>query len=173
MSIEIDILNGSASWAKVKPLFDLVWTPEVLARSGDVDWANPDLRVLIENENRQIISHVGLYFRDGLWNGRKARLAGVGGVTTHPDHRRKGYASVALDAAIQTIRHHEAIDFVLLVCDDEKMSFYAARKWQPFGGVLIVEQNGQQVKFDVMKPMIFDMAMRPRTGTIDLCGLPW
>ncbi len=173
MSIEIDILNGDASWPRVKQLIDLVWTPQTLAQSGNVDWAHPDLRVLVENDSREIICHIGLFFRDGLWNGRKARLGGIGGVTTHPDHRRKGYASVALDAAIQTIRHHEAIDFVLLVCNDDKMPFYAARKWQPFNGVLMVEQSGRQVLFDVMKPMVFDMAMQPRTGTIDLCGLPW
>lgn len=172
MSIEIDVQNGDATWPKVKDLFGLVWTPEVLARTGNVKWANADLRVMIDHDG-EIVCHVGLYFRDGLWNGRKARIGGVGGVTTHPDYRRKGYASIALDAAIQTFRQHEATDFVLLVCEEYNVPFYAARNWQLFDGTLIAEQDGQRIQFDAMGPMVFDISMRPRNGTIDLCGLPW
>lgn len=173
MSIEIDILNGDASWSRVKPLFGLVWTPEELARIGHVQWANADLRVILDDPDGTTVCHVGIYFRDGLWNGRKVRLGGIGGVSTHPDHRKKGYAGIALGAAIQTFRHHEATDFVLLVCEDHNIPFYASRGWHLFNGPLIVEQQGERVEFDVMKPMVFDLALRPREGTIDLCGLPW
>ncbi|MDU6140966.1 MAG: GNAT family N-acetyltransferase, partial [Bradyrhizobium sp.] len=31
MSIEIDILNGDAAWPQVKPLYDAIWPPEVVA----------------------------------------------------------------------------------------------------------------------------------------------
>lgn len=173
MSIEIDILNGDASWPRVKPLFGLVWTPEESARIGHVQWANADLRVILDDADGTTACHVGIYFRDGLWNGRKVRLGGIGGVSTHPDYRRKGYAGIALGAAIQTFRHHEATDFVLLVCEDHNIPFYASRGWHLFDGRLIVEQKGERVEFDVMKPMVFDLALRPREGTIDLCGLPW
>lgn len=173
MSIEIDILNGDASWPRVKPLFGLVWTPEELARIGNVRWANADLRVILDDPDGTTACHVGIYFRDGLWNGRKVRLGGIGGVSTHPDYRKKGYAGIALGAAIQTFRHHEATDFILLVCEDHNIPFYANRGWHPFNGPLIVEQQGERVEFDVMKPMVFDLALRPREGTIDLCGLPW
>jgi hypothetical protein len=32
MSIEIDVLNGDASWAKAEPLLKAVWSPEVLKK---------------------------------------------------------------------------------------------------------------------------------------------
>lgn len=173
MSIEIDILNGDASWQRVKSLFGQVWTPEVLGRMGNVQWANADLRVILDDADGTTACHVGIYFRDGMWNGRKVSLGGIGGVSTHPDYRKKGYAGIALGAAIQTFRHHEATDFVLLVCEDHNVPFYASRGWQPFTGKLIVEQQGERVEFDVMNTMVFDLALRPREGVIDLCGLPW
>ena len=122
MGIEIDIVNGDAGWPLVKPLMDQVWTPDVLARMGNVQWCNPDLRVIVDDEQGDAVCHVGLYWRDGIWNGRKVHLGGIGGVATHPDHRRAGYASVALNAAIQTFRHHEATDFVVLVCEPHNIA---------------------------------------------------
>lgn len=173
MSIEIDILNGDASWPRVKSLFALVWTPDVMGPLADVTWAHPDLRVILDADDGTTVCHVGLYFRDGIWNGRKVRLGGVGGVSTHPAYRGKGYASVALNAAIATFRHHEATDFIVLVCGDHNIAFYADRGWHAFNGKLLVEQQGERVEFDVQTPMVFDLALRPREGVIDLCGLPW
>src|SRR3977135_1589773 len=109
MSIEIDVLNGNTSWPAAEPLFKIVWSPEIMAEKPwrDVKWANAELRVLIETPADGLVCHVGIYFRDVTWNGRKLHIGGIGGVITHPDHRRHGYASVALNAAIQTMRDHE------------------------------------------------------------------
>ncbi len=51
MSIEIDVLNGDASWPAVKPLFDAVWPRDAVEKLpwGHVKWAKADLRVLIED----------------------------------------------------------------------------------------------------------------------------
>ena len=50
MSIEIDVLNGDASWKKVEPLMDAVWPRQVVERLpwGHIEWAHADLRVLID-----------------------------------------------------------------------------------------------------------------------------
>ena len=50
MSIEIDVLNGDASWTTAEPLLDAVWPPHVMEKLpwGHVKWAHADLRVLIE-----------------------------------------------------------------------------------------------------------------------------
>ena len=110
MSIEIDVLNGNTSWPAAEPLFKIVWSPEIMANKPwrHIKWANADLRVLVETPDDGLACHVGIYFRDVTWNGRKFHIGGIGGVATHPDHRRHGYASVALNAAIQTMRDHEA-----------------------------------------------------------------
>src|SRR5258708_5827959 len=101
MSIEIDILNGDASWPTVKPLMDAVYPPHVVEKLswGHLKWAHADLRVLIEASegSRQDLTHqgglachVGIYFRTVMWNGRKVDIGGIGGVATREDCRRRG-----------------------------------------------------------------------------------
>src|SRR3954447_18933141 len=95
MSIEIDVLNGDASWPRVKPLMDAVWPPEELAKRpwGEIVFAHADLRVLIDDPEGGLACHVGIYFRTITWNGRKTNVGGIGGVATRVDCRRHGYAS--------------------------------------------------------------------------------
>jgi aminoglycoside 2'-N-acetyltransferase I len=179
MSIEIDILNGDASWKTAEPLFDAVWPRRVMEKLpwGHVEWAHADLRVLIEapeeSTNGGLACHVGIYFRTVSWNGRKVHVGGIGGVMTREDCRSRGYASLALDAAIQTMRANEAVRFAMLFCEPHNFAFYQARGWHPFTGEVYCEQPGERIRFEAMAPFVFDIGRAPRQGTIDLCGLPW
>jgi len=175
VSIEIEVLNGDASWPLAQPLIEAVWPPHVLEKLpwGDVVFAHADLRVLVQSEDQGLICHVGIYRREVAWNGRKMRAGGIGGLATREDFRRRGYASIALNAAIQTMRDHEAIQFALLFCEPHNFAFYQARGWHPFTGEIFCEQPGGRIKFDAMAPFVFDFRRGPREGVIDLCGLPW
>src|SRR5258708_9505724 len=134
MSIEIDVLNGAASWKTAETLMEAVWRPDVLAKLpwGGVVFAHADLRVLIDAPSGGLACHVGIYFRTVTWNGRKMNIGGIGGVATREDCRSSGYASVALNAAIQTIRDHEAGRFALLFCEPHNFAFYSAPPCHPF-----------------------------------------
>jgi aminoglycoside 2'-N-acetyltransferase I len=175
MSIEIDVLNGDAAWPQAKPLFDAVYPPHVMEKLPwrDVKWAHADLRVLIEAPEGALACHVGIYFRDVTWNGRKCQIGGIGGVATREDCRRQGYASLAMNAAVQTMRHHEAVQFGLLFCEPHNFAFYQARGWHPFKGEIWVEQPEGRIRFEAMSPFVFDFTRKPREGVIDLRGLPW
>jgi aminoglycoside 2'-N-acetyltransferase I len=175
MSIEIDVLNGDASWPMAKPLFDAVWPSDVVEKLpwGHIKWAHADLRVLIEAPSGGLACHAGIYFRTVTWNDRKVDIGGIGGVSTRPDCRRLGYASLALNAAIQTMRDHEAVRFALLFCEPHNFAFYQSRGWHPFNGEIYAEQPGGKVRFEAMAPFVFDFSRAPRQGVIDLCGLPW
>jgi GNAT superfamily N-acetyltransferase len=176
MAVEIEIRNGDQSWPLAETIFKIVWPPEVLEKLpwGHVQWADADLRVLIEAPDGALACHVGIYFRTATWNGQKIHIGGIGGVATRPDCRRRGYASVALDAAVQTMRDHDAAQFALLFCEPHNFEFYRARGWQSFDGDIYAEQPGGRIRFKVMSPFVFDLKRRaPRLGTIDLCGLPW
>ena len=113
MSIEIDILNADASWKQAEPLFDAVWPPQVVAQLpwANIVFAHAELRVLVRDEAGDLVCHVGVFRRDVTWNGRKMRAGGIGGVLTREDKRNRGYASIALDAAIRTTmaRHPAAV----------------------------------------------------------------
>ena len=175
MSIEIDVLNGDASWPQARPLLDAVYPPDVVEKLPwrDVKWADADLRVLIEAPEGGLACHVGIYFRTVTGNGRKTPIGGIGGVATREDCRRRGYASLAINAAVQTIRDHEAVHFALLFCEPHNFAFYQARGWHPFNGEIWAEQPEGRIRFEAMAPFVFDFTRKPRDGVIDLCGLPW
>jgi aminoglycoside 2'-N-acetyltransferase I len=183
MSIEIDVLNGDASWPRVEPLMDSVYPPDVMEKLSwrHIKWAHADLRVLIdapEESDEETVKpglacHVGIYFRTVNWNGRKVDIGGIGGVATREDCRGRGYAGLALGAAVQTLRDHEAVRFALLFCEPHNFAFYQARGWHPFAGEIYAEQPSGRIRFDVTSPFVFDISRAPRDGTIDLCGLPW
>jgi aminoglycoside 2'-N-acetyltransferase I len=175
MSMEIDVLNGHASWTMAEPLFNAVWPPHVRETLpwGDVVFAHAELRVLLREESGDVVCHVGLYRREVVWNGRKMRAGGIGGVLTREDVRGRGYATLALNAAIATFKDEGSIDFALLFCEPRHAPFYRGRGWQPFDGEIHAEQPGGRVRFDAIAPYVYDLKRSPRRGTIDLCGLPW
>jgi aminoglycoside 2'-N-acetyltransferase I len=176
MSIEIDVLNGDESWATAEPLFDTVWPPQVLEKLpwGHIVFAHADLRVLVQDDDGGIVCHVGIYRREVKWNGRKMRAGGIGGVATREDARRRGYASIALNAAIQTLKDEGATDFALLFCEPHNAPFYAGRGWKPFEGEIYADQPAAgRARFDAIAPHVYQLKRAPTRGTIDLCGLPW
>ena len=175
MSIEIDILNGDASWHAAEALFDEVWPPQVLETLpwGHIVFAHADLRVLVSEQSGEIVCHVGIFRRAVIWNGRKMRAGGIGGVATREAFRCRGYASIALDAAIQTLKDEGSIDFALLFCEPHHAPFYQGRGWKPFDGEIYAEQPSGRARFAAIAPYVYDLRRAPRRGAIDLCGLPW
>jgi aminoglycoside 2'-N-acetyltransferase I len=175
MSIEIEILSGDAAWPTAAPLFNAVWPPEVVATLpwAKVVFAHAELRVLVEDEAEGLVCHVGLYRREATWNDRAVRIGGIGGVLTHAGFRRRGLASVALNAAIQTLKDERATDFALLFCEPHNAAFYRNRGWKPFNGEIFAQQPGGRIRFDVLTPLVFYLKRAPQEGVIDLCGLPW
>ena len=175
MSIEIDVLNGDAGWPAAKPLFDAVWPPQVVEKLtwADIVFAHAELRVLVQSETEGTVAHVGIYRRAVKWNGRTVPAGGIGGVLTHPDARRRGYASLALNAAVQTLKHEGSTAFALLFCEPHNAPFYSARGWKPFDGEIYVEQPQGRVRFEAMAPYVYALKHAPEKGVIDLCGLPW
>ena len=144
MSIDIEILNGDAAWPAAEPLLSAVWPADVKATLpwGQVTFARADFRVLVEAEDAGLVCHVGLYRRKATLNGRPAHIGGIGGLATRADHRRRGLATIALNAAIQTFKHEGSLGFALLFCDAPMVPFYQARNWHPFDGEILAAQPG-------------------------------
>ena len=177
MSIEIEVLNGDTSWKLAKPLYDAIWPPEVVAGLpwAGITFAHADLRVLVQDETGEILCHVGIYRRVITWNGQKINVGGIGGVLTRADSRNRGLATLGLNAAIQTLRHEDSINFAILFCASDRIPFYMARGFMPFDGIVQAEQPQQgSVRFDALTALVHDVKRTaPTLGTIDLCGLPW
>src|SRR5665213_234409 len=85
---------------------------------------------------------------------------------------RRGYASIALDAAIQTLKHEGSAAFALLFCEPHNAPFYRGRGWKPFDGEIHAEQPEGRIRFTAIDPYVCDLRGRPpKDGIIDLCGL--
>ncbi|MGD9839244.1 MAG: GNAT family N-acetyltransferase [Afipia sp.] len=175
MSIEIDITTGDSSWPAVKPLLASVWPPEAVKAApwGHIVFAHADLRVMIELDG-DVVCHAGIYRRTGTWNGRKVIIGGIGGVATRKDCRKRGYAGLAISAALHTLTEERATDFGMLFCEPHNSAFYEKLGWQSFNGTVYAEQpSSGRATFDAMIPYVFRIKRLLREGTIDLCGLPW
>ncbi|HZB93510.1 MAG TPA: GNAT family N-acetyltransferase [Stellaceae bacterium] len=172
--MRLHVQPGRDAWKEVEPLAALVYPPEVLATIvwRDVTWAHADQWVLVYDQER-LVSTAGMHLRKGLQDGASVRIGGIGEVMTHPEHRRRGYATAALRHAEKLFRDC-GTDFNLLFCEPKNIAFYSGLGWHAFPGDVIVEQPGGRVLFTVTRAMV--QAARksaPSRGTIDLCGLPW
>src|SRR3974390_1031203 len=149
MSIEIDILNGEAARVEAEPLYNAIRPTEVVAKLPWVGivFAHADLRVLVRDETDDVVCHVGIYRREVKGNGRKLSAGGIGGVLTREDKRCRGYATIALDAAIRTLRDEGSADFGLLFCEPRYAPFYVARDWKHFDGEIFAEQPNGRIGF--------------------------
>jgi aminoglycoside 2'-N-acetyltransferase I len=117
MGIEIEIRPGDAGWSDIQPLVERVYPPEVLATIvwRDVTWAHAASWLLVHEGGRPV-SVVGLYPRQARHDGERVQIGGIGGVMTHPEHRRRGFAGAALRQA-RRLFAEQGIDFALLFCE--------------------------------------------------------
>ena len=171
----IEIKAGDVAWPQVAQLLKTVWPAEVVAKLPwrDVVWADPDQRLLAFNRDNEIICHAAIVSRDATWDGRAVKIGGIGGVATKKESRRRGVASAVMRRATQEIQDTYKADFGLLFCEPRHASLYLGLGWRSFKGDVFVMQPRGQVRFDVTDPYVFDLKIAPRTGVLDLCGLPW
>jgi hypothetical protein len=92
---------------------------------------------------------------------------------TRADCRRRGVAGAAVRRAAEEIRDAYAADFALLFCEPRLAPVYQSLGWHLFAGEVFVTQPRGRVRFDVTDPHALDLKIAPRSGVIDLCGLPW
>jgi aminoglycoside 2'-N-acetyltransferase I len=171
----IQIVDGDAGWAIAETLLEAVWPPVVVATLPwrDVVWADADRRVFTFDRDGELIGHVGLYRRDGTWNGRAVTLGGVGGVATREDSRHRGVARAAMRRAAQELEHALSVDFALLFCEPRHAPLYRSLGWRRFEGEVFVTQPAGRVRFAATDAYVLDLKLAPRAGVLDLCGLPW
>ena len=171
----IEIMDGDSGWPQAAPLLKEVWPAEVAATLPwrDIVWATPDLRVLGFSRHNEVIGHVGIVLRDATWDDRAVKIGGIGGVATRGDSRRRGVGSMLVRRALKEIDETHRADFGLLFCEPRHAPLYAGLGWRQFEGHVFVMQPGGRGRFTVTDPYTFDLKMAPRTGVLDLCGMPW
>jgi GNAT superfamily N-acetyltransferase len=121
----------------------------------------------------QLVAQLGLLKREILVGDKPVTVCGVGGVATHPDWQKKGFATQLLRATQIFMSAELKVHFGLLICADETAPVYAGCGWQPVAQALLYHQDGERHSLPTMV-MILPLSDEPwPEGEIDLCGLPW
>lgn len=161
--------------AEIKELFKAIYPPEENADwpGRHIEWVGSDWCARVRGESGELVSHVGIILREASYDGQPVLVGGVGGVGTHPTARRRGYARVGIQKAVDFFTGN-AVDFALLVCKQELINYYSRLGWREFNGQLLVRQYGEQSEFTFNRVMTLGIGSEaPRTGVIDLNGPPW
>jgi GNAT superfamily N-acetyltransferase len=153
-----------------------VYPPDIAAAwpGNAIEWAPPQWCIIGWDADGAVVCHVGIVLRSARWNQRAVKVGGIGGVKTHPAWRRRGFATAAIECALNFLRDQGDVDFGLLVCELILVPFYARLGWQRFDGELFVTQKNSTVPFTFNLPMTIPLCVEETLrGTIDILGPPW
>lgn len=139
-----------------------------------IEWSEFEWCVRVREQNGKLVSYVGVLVREARYGDQQVLVGGVGGVGTHPAARRRGYAGMGLNRAIEFFDQEAEVDFALLVCRAELIQYYSQHGWREFDGQLLIRQHGELVEFTFNRVMTLGIRSEaPITGIIDLGGPPW
>jgi GNAT superfamily N-acetyltransferase len=111
--------------------------------------------------------------------GRETRAAGIRGVMTDPEYRRRGYGRVVMERAHELMRSFADCEFGLLLSSVMAVPFYEAIGWRTVAGPVTCEQPEGHIDYTRRLPaapvmaLMRDPARPPPSGPIDVRGLPW
>jgi predicted acetyltransferase len=138
---------------------------------GDIEWSNSDWLVM-GSLGSTIVSQIGIVVRKVAVDDQHLLAGGVGGVATHPEYRRHGYAEQLLRAAEQFMRQLD-LTFGILVCGEERMPYYASFGWQKIDNHTIFQNQGQDREMDGIMMVLPLKDQAWPDGLLNLNGKPW
>jgi aminoglycoside 2'-N-acetyltransferase I len=138
----------------------------------ELDWSDPKWLVVGKLAGR-IVSIVGILTRHIRVGETTLEVGGIGGVATLPDRQQHGFGSALLQRAAEFMRDELKVDFGLLICDQEMVSFYSKLGWQTVEGQVVFDFHGtMRALREITMRLPLGDSYWPE-GTIDLCGAPW
>ena len=147
-----------------------------LAFSGDsmedLGWSRAEWFVLGKLDGR-VVSQAGILKRGILTGGQPVMVGGVGGVATHPDFQRQGYAGEVMKAAGIFMREKLGAAFGLLVCSEKRVPYYAKFGWQPMTAPMYFAFRGGKRRFHDPVMILPLLQNEWPQGDVDLQGGPW
>jgi GNAT superfamily N-acetyltransferase len=149
---------------------------------SDLRWADldPDTDYLIRLwDEEELCACAWVTQRTVSTSGGAARVAGIRGVVTDPDQRRRGYGRVVMERAQDVMRSFADCDFALLFSSVMAVPFYESLGWRAIRGPVTCDQPGGRIDYTRTLPTapVMVLALRPSAdlpaGPIDVHGLPW
>ena len=139
---------------------------------AEIQWAEHQW-IVLGFVDHQLAAQISLVKRSIQVGNHSIQVVGVGGVATHPDWQKHGFASQLLRATTLLIRNEIQVPFGLLICDDLLESFYSNNGWQKAAQSLYFWQDGKRRSLKACTMILQLTAEEWPEGEIDLCGSPW
>jgi GNAT superfamily N-acetyltransferase len=111
--------------------------------------------------------------------GEETCVAGIRGVVTDPDYRRRGYGRAVMERAHELMRSATDCDVALLFSSVMAVPFYESLGWRPVRGSVTCDQPGGRIDYTETLPTAPVMALALRgagdlpSGPLDVRGFPW
>lgn len=139
----------------------------------NIEWAASSQWEVLGRLEGRLVSRIAIIQRSINVGDQTVRIAGIGGVATHPDWRRNGFARRLLQASLDFIRSTNAFDFSMLFCADEMIPYYGKSGYSQVHNPLYIWQKGQRVPFNDNKMVLPVSGMSWPEGEVDVQGAPW
>ena len=138
-----------------------------------IEWANATTWFTLGWLGGRLVSLLGVVDRTIYIGGQSLSIAGIGGVATHPEFQRRGFAANVLQAAAEQMRRLGGYDFAMLYCDPKLIPYYAKSGYRQVLNRIYILQHGQQVLFEDHQ-MVLPLSGKSWTdGDVDVNGPPW
>ena len=147
------------------------WGPTP-AEEASMEWDSPEIHFVAYIED-QPVSHVGLLRRTVRVGEAEVVVGGIGGVCTHPDFLRRGYARTLMQAAKEYMQQDGGFAFGMLFCHVRRITLYEALGYFTVDAPLWMTQHGEPKMYHSPK-MVLPLTSSPwPAGEIDIQGFPW
>jgi aminoglycoside 2'-N-acetyltransferase I len=137
-------------------------------------WTAPTWSVLVKADLR-VVAHAGITYRVIQVDNVRVPVAGIGGVMTLPDWRRRGYARAMLENATAFAGLQLWAPFAVVICPEEDTAFYQHLGWRVAEAPIWCEQPGGPVRLP--HELALYLACQGDadwpSGPIHLQGTPW
>jgi GNAT superfamily N-acetyltransferase len=168
IEIRISSLKGvpPATLSRLDEMFEKEFGQDKCAYS-DPDW------FVMGFVGDVLVSRIGILRRVVTVGDDVVVVGGVSGVTTQPEHRHRGYATMLMKSAQKFMREELPADFGLLICNAMHRAFYERLGWKNVPGPTVYAQpGGTETCKGLTMTLELGRAAWP-AGAIDLCGFPW
>lgn len=152
------------------------WAAEIFAGTPTANrftWVNDWAYQVVVYRDSIPVSYLRIVDRTGLVDGYPVKMGGVADVMTPPEHRRKGFAGLAIEEARRTIFDRIKAGLGLLFCKEELVRFYARYGWQSVDCPVTIDQPSGKVVWPQCTMLLARPGETWAPKSIDVCGLPW
>jgi aminoglycoside 2'-N-acetyltransferase I len=151
----------------------LAFTMDGGGDNESIEWAMSSTWFALGRLGGRLVTQFGVLNRIIQVNGQKLSIAGIGGVATHPDFQRRGFAANLLQAGSDQMRRLGGYDFAMLYCDPKLIPYYAKSGYRQVLNSIYILQHGQRVLFEDHQ-MVLPLSGKPwPEGDVDVNGPPW